>query len=103
MLAELTIEPLGQSSHVSSPIAQVIKVIADSGLDYQVTAMGTLFEGEPELVWDVIRRCHTLARNHCERVMTEVRIDDRRDGAASLHRSVRRIEDVLGTSVRASA
>ena len=103
MLAELTIEPLGHTGHISGPVAQVIKLIADSGLDYQVTAMGTLFEGEPEVVWDVIRRCHALACQQAERVVTEVRIDDRRDGAESLHRSVHRIEDVLGKRLQTSA
>jgi uncharacterized protein (TIGR00106 family) len=103
MLAELSIEPLGKSDHVSAPIARVVDLIAESGLDYQVTAMGTLVEGDSQRVWDLVRRCHELAREGCGRVITQIRIDERSNGGPALHRSVERVEKVLGKPVHKSA
>jgi uncharacterized protein YqgV (UPF0045/DUF77 family) len=58
--------------------------------------MGTLIEGPPGKIWDLLRRCHERARRDSDRVITEIRIDDRGDGAAFLHRNVKRVEEVLG-------
>ena len=99
MLAELTIEPIGKGSHLAAPLARVVDLVAASGLPFQVTAMGTLVEGEPEKVWDLLRHCHELARNDSGRVITEIRIDDRGDTAGALLRNVERIEEVLGKTV----
>lgn len=45
----------------ASPYAHVeaaIGVIRASGLKYEVSALGSTFEGEPEAAWDVLRRAH---------------------------------------------
>ena len=45
MLMELTVIPLGTGSSMSTELAGLIKIIDASGLDYRVTAFGTLIEG----------------------------------------------------------
>lgn len=45
----------------TSPYAHVeaaIAVIQESGLKYEVSALGTTLEGEPEAVWPVVRSVH---------------------------------------------
>lgn len=103
MLAELSIEPIADGDHMASALARTIDLITQSGLDYEVTAMGTLVEGTNDQIWDLLRRCHDRARHDSQRVITEIRIDDRGDKALSLHRNVSRIEEVLGKSVKKSA
>lgn len=98
MLAELTILPLGEGTHLSGRLSEVVEAIEHSGLSHQVTAMGTLIEGEPEEVWRLLRRCHELSRRHADRVVTEVRIDD--GEGVGLDRSVARVEAHLGHVVR---
>lgn len=41
-------------AHVEAAIA----VIQESGLKYEVSALGTTFEGEPDDLWPVVRRVH---------------------------------------------
>lgn len=41
-------------AHVESAIA----VIQESGVHYEVGPLGTTFEGEPDLVWPLLRRVH---------------------------------------------
>ncbi len=42
MLLELNILPLGRGRSISSDIADVVKIIDASGLDYKLTAEGTI-------------------------------------------------------------
>lgn len=103
MIAELNIEPIGTGSHLSEAVAGVVDLIQRSGLDYQVTAMGTLVEGESEQVWDLLRRCHAMARSRAGRIITGIRIDDRGDEASALHHKVHRVEDILGKELKKTA
>lgn len=98
MIAELTILPLGEGAHLSGPLAEVIDMIESSGLAHQVTAMGTLIEGDPEAVWELVRRCHEVTRRGAPRVITEVRIDD--GASARLGQSVASLESRLGREVQ---
>lgn len=42
MLMELTIIPVGQERSISNEVARLVGIIERSGLDYQMTAFGTL-------------------------------------------------------------
>jgi uncharacterized protein YqgV (UPF0045/DUF77 family) len=48
MLAELSIIPVGGSTHSSAELAKVLKLVEKSGLPYQLTPSATCIEGE----WD---------------------------------------------------
>lgn len=103
MLAELTITPLGAGEDIAVAVAHVVEVVADSGLDYQVTALGTLVEGEADEVWALVRRCHELARAENDRVLTAIRIDDSDDAHHELTNDVEKVESILGRALRGSA
>ena len=80
MLAELEIVPIGTgSASVSPALAQVAKLIDASGLAYRVGPMGTVVEGHWEQVMSLAKRCHDAMFAQAVRVMTTIRIDDRRD------------------------
>lgn len=97
MIAELTILPLGDGAHLSEALAPVLELIERSGLEHQVTAMGTLIEGPPEELWGLLRRCHEAAREGAPRVVTEIRLDD--GAGARLAASVRHVEHRLGRTL----
>ncbi len=46
--------PADPYKHIDAAIAQV----QDSGLRYEVGALGTTVEGEPDQVWPLMRRVH---------------------------------------------
>jgi len=97
MIAELTILPLGEGAHLSEALVPVLELIERSGLEHQVTPMGTLIEGSGEELWPLLRLCHEAARRAAPRVVTEVRLDD--GAGARLAASVRHLEHRLGRSV----
>ena len=81
---------------MSGDVAEVIKLIKSSGLDYQLGAMGTTVEGDPEAVFDLIKKLHMNMREHSQRISTSVKIDDDvRRPTGRLTGKVKAVEDRL--------
>ena len=47
MLLELSVIPLGRGRSISADIVDLVRIIDASGLDYRLTAAGTIIEGGP--------------------------------------------------------
>jgi uncharacterized protein (TIGR00106 family) len=96
MLAELSVFPLDKGdSGLSRYVAESIKIIQESGLDYEIHAMGTLIEGPSDKVFEVIKKCHDNMASKCQRVVTNVKIDDRRGAEGSIKRKVESVRAKL--------
>jgi uncharacterized protein YqgV (UPF0045/DUF77 family) len=50
--------PAGTPDDPHAHVEAAIAVIAASGLTYEVGALGTTLEGEPDEVWPLLRRIH---------------------------------------------
>ena len=101
MLAEFSITPLGRGAHLSQEVAKAIRVVKESGLDYQVTALGTLIEGEREVVMKVIEKAHQAVLGSNERVYTRIVLDEFQEEAPGRIRSkVAKIEKELGAALK---
>jgi uncharacterized protein YqgV (UPF0045/DUF77 family) len=50
--------PPGTDENPYAHVEAAIAVIQQSGLKYEVSALGTTVEGEPESVWAVVREVH---------------------------------------------
>ena len=80
--ADLCIIPMGiEESSVGDYVAEAVKIIEKSGLNYQITAMGTHIEANDlKSLYDV---CAEVQESIFEvgvgRVYTVLKIDDRRD------------------------
>jgi len=70
MLAELSIIPIGNSTHLSGELAKVLKLVDESGLPYQLTPSGTCIEGGWDELMPLIRQCHERARKASPHVVT---------------------------------
>ena len=103
MLAELEIVPIGTgSASVSPALAQVAKLIDASGLAYRVGPMGTVVEGSWDDVMRLAKQCHDAMLAQAARVMTTIRIDDRRDqpGLGRITSKVASLEAKVGTPLK---
>ena len=90
-LAEVSVLPIGtSSSSVSKYIANCISVLKEyKNLNYKVTSMGTIIEGDLDEILRAIRRIHEEPFNHgVSRVVTAIRIDDRRDKKLTMNSKV---------------
>jgi uncharacterized protein (TIGR00106 family) len=76
MIAEFSICPMG-TEHMSTDVAKVVEILAQSGLPYWLGPMGSCVEGSLDEVLSVVRRCHEMTRGKHDRVITTIVIDDR--------------------------
>ncbi|ADU65567.1 protein of unknown function DUF77 [Desulfurispirillum indicum S5] len=96
MLAEFSITPIDKAhGHLSEYVAKTIEIIRQSGLPYELHAMGTIVEGEPEEVFSLIQKCHVNMRQHSLRVSTSIKIDDKVGTTGALYKKVKSVESKL--------
>lgn len=97
--AELTVIPIGTpGTSLSEYIAAAVAALDEAGIKYQLSGMGTLLEAEsPDKLFDAIKIAHeAVFKAGSERVVTSVKIDDRRDRARTMKDKVRSVEKKLG-------
>lgn len=96
MLAELSVFPLDKGAEgLSAYVAESMKIIKESGLSFEVHALGTLIEGPSDEVFEVIRKCHENMTRFSNRVVTMVKIDDRKGAVGRIKGKVRSVEEKL--------
>lgn len=100
MLVEFSITPIGRGESLSEDIAAVLDLVDKSGLEYQLTAMGTLIEGDWDELLALIKRCHQLLLERVPRVVTWIHIDDRKGTTDQLRYKVEAVEKRLGRELR---
>src|SRR5262245_16945246 len=92
VLLDFSMTPLGKGESVSPYVARCLEVVAASGLDYRLHAMGTTVEGELDQVLDVVRRCFRALEPDCDRVSCSVKIDYRKGPAGRLDSKVQKVQ-----------
>jgi uncharacterized protein (TIGR00106 family) len=95
MIAEFSIVPIGSGTSLSKYVAECLSIVKESGLNHQLTPMGTVLEGESAEVIPVIMRCHERVMQMSERVVTSIKIDDRRDQPNDMERKVQSVQDKM--------
>ena len=103
MLVELEILPIGAGgASMSGQLAPVAKLIDASGLTYRVGPMGTVIEGDWDAVMRLAKQCHQAILGSCQRVLTTIRIDDRKDkpGTGRIVQKVESLERAVGRPLR---
>jgi uncharacterized protein (TIGR00106 family) len=100
MIIEFSVVPIGKGEPLAGPVARILDIVDRSGLPYQLTAMGTIVEGEWDEVMGVIRECHRAMRKESSRVSTHIVIDDRDRAKGRITGKVEDIERVLGRPLK---
>ena len=96
IVVEFSIVPLGKETSVSAAVASVLKIVAESGVPYKVNPMGTVLEGDWSTVMGLIQRCHEAVLQDSDRVLTSIRIDDRKGSGARMEQKLDSVEKKLG-------
>ena len=96
VLLEFSMSPMTQGESVSAFVARSIDIIDKSGLPYQLTAMGTIIEGEWAEVMAVVSACFEAMQADCDRVGTHIKIDYRAGPGGRLQSKVESVQQILG-------
>lgn len=101
MIAEFSIVPLGVGESLSKSVAEIIRIVDESGLNYRTNPMGTVIEGDWAAVMDVIKRCHDAALVIAPRVTSRINIDIRPSKTeARMESKLDAIESVLNRKIK---
>lgn len=100
VILEFSVAPLGMGESVSPYVARCLEIVEQSGLDYQLHAMGTLVEGELDKVLEVMQRCIEATAADCPRVTCSAKLDYRRGHSGRLQSKVESVEDQLGRTLK---
>ncbi len=100
-IGEINIIPIGtKSPSLSRFIAKALKVLESSGLKFEITSMGTIVEGELEQIFDIAGKMHNaLFQEGVLRVVTTVKVDERRDKSLTMEEKVVSVRERLNAKI----
>lgn len=100
-IVDVVVIPVGtEGPSVSKYIAEIQTKLkeykAQGKIDYQLTPMNTLIEGDLKDLFEVVQAIHELPFDKgLSRVCTNIRIDDRRDKSRNMNEKVKTVEKYL--------
>ena len=98
-LVEVSIVPLGtETSSVSQYVARAVGVLqGEKDIKYELTAMGTIIEGDLGHLLTLVRKMHEAVFDAgITRVVTTIKIDDRRDKISGMSSKIESVKRELG-------
>ena len=86
IIAQLSIAPVGTEVSVSKYVKLVLETLKKEQVKFETNAMSTVIETEDlKTLFDVVEKAHNaVLAAGAERVITELKIDDRRDKDATI-------------------
>ena len=81
-IAEVSVVPLGtKTASVSRYVARAVRVLEQQkGIKYEIAPMGTVLEGDLDRILAAVKKMHEgVFGEGVVRVLTTIKIDDRRD------------------------
>jgi uncharacterized protein (TIGR00106 family) len=81
IISQLSISPVGEGIHLHTFVKEIIKVIKKHEINYEINDMATILETDNiDKLFSIIKESHdSLFKTGVKRVITELKIDDRRD------------------------
>src|SRR5450432_1643924 len=92
MIAAFSISPIGIGESVSAEVAEVVRLVRESGLANETNAMFTNVEGDYDEVMALIRACVMKVAETAPRVSVVIKIDHRAGVTDGLKHKVEAVE-----------
>lgn len=100
VLLEFSMSPTGEGQSMSRHVARILDIIDRSGVTYQLTAMGTILEGDWDEVMLVVGACFRELQKDCPRISMNLKMDYRAGVESRLHSKVDSVEGHVGRKLR---
>jgi uncharacterized protein (TIGR00106 family) len=98
-MIEVSIVPVGTATaSVSQYVAGAVRILQDEpDIKYELTAMGTIIEGDLERLLTLAGRMHQSAfETGVVRVVTTIKVDERRDKPSGINSKLAAVKEKLG-------
>ena len=100
MIVEFSILPVGVGPSLGKYVAKAVDIVDESGLKYQFTPMGTILEGDYDEIMHTIKKCHNAVLEDCDRVVTTIKIDDKKEAKGEIEKKIASVEKRLGKDLK---
>ena len=97
-MMEISVVPLGTGSpSVSKYVAGAVDIVhQEPDITYQLTAMGTVIEGDLEKLLSVAGRMHrSVLEAGAQRCVTTIKLDERTDKPLTIEGKIQAVEEKL--------
>ena len=90
IITQLSIAPIGTGTSLSSYVRIVIDILRKEHVKFQTNAMATIIETQDlPTLFQVVQKAHeAVVSAGAKRIITEIKIDDRRDKDATMESKV---------------
>lgn len=98
VLLELSMFPTDKNESKSKEVSEVIRIIRDSGVTYQLTSMATIIETETiGEALSLVEKCYLkLEELGCNRVFSTLKFDIRKGHENRLKTKINSVENYIG-------
>lgn len=96
VLVAIALAPFGVGDELVSEVAEVVKVIRESGLPNRTTAMFTEIEGEWDAVMKVVKDATFVLANKGIRTEVVLKADIRPGFTNTINTKINKVNDILG-------
>ncbi|MDV7188023.1 MTH1187 family thiamine-binding protein [Lutibacter sp. TH_r2] len=97
VLLEFAMFPTNKGESISPYVSRIIKLIRESGVTYQLTAMGTIIETETLAeALAVVQQCYNVLEPDCDRVYSSLKFDIRKGKSKCLSEKIKSVENIIG-------
>ena len=96
VIVDLCVVPLGIGVSLSPYVAACEKILSKAGLKTQLHANGTNIEGEWDVVFAAIKRCHEVIHQMgAPRITTTIKLGTRIDRDQTMEEKIRSVQTKL--------
>ena len=90
ILAQLSIYPIGEGTSLGRFVKKGVQIIKDSGLKYEVGGLSTAIEASDiDSIFNIVKKIRQAQLDEgANRLVIELKIDDRRDKEATLQSKI---------------
>ena len=97
VLVNFAMFPTDKGTSVSKYVSQIIKMIKNSGFEYQLSSMATIIETDtfPEALL-IVEKAYAILEPHSERVYCSATFDIKKSNKGRITEKIKSIEDKIG-------
>ncbi len=94
IISQLSIAPVGKDVSLSRYVKKVINVLKENNIKFETNDMATVIETEDlETLFNVVEKAHkAVIESGVQRVITELKIDDRRDKNVTMGTKIKSLQ-----------
>jgi len=94
IISQLSIAPVGKDVSLNRYVKKVISVLKENNITFETNDMATVIETEDlKTLFNVVEKAHNaVIESGAQRVITELKIDDRRDKNVTMGTKIKSLQ-----------